>query len=384
MLKGQSIVCFAKDWEEDPTSNNHVMRMLAKHNRVLWLNSLGMRKPNISSGRDLRKIWNKMKYFTRGPKQVEKGLWVFTPLVMPFPHSRIAIMVNIWILRITLAFLRNRLDMHKFQLWTFLPNTNDYVGKLGESNAVYYCIDEWSHFSYLDGNKMAEMEEQLCKKSDIVFVTAHSLFERKRQFNPQTYLALHGVDYAHFSKTLSEDTKIDPELVHLSRPVLGFFGLIHEWIDLDLIAYLANHRPDWNIVMIGKVQVDVTCLSKYPNVYFLGRRPYRDLPKYCRGFSVGLIPFKVNDLTVHVNPIKLREYLSAGLPVVSTNLPEVQYYNKYCFVARSYDDFLKGVEVAIKNNSEKAAQERSSAMKGENWEQKVMDLSAHVEKVIGR
>jgi len=382
MLENHSIICFAKDWDEDPTSNNHVMRMLAQHNRVLWLNSVAMRKPSFTSGRDLHKIWEKIKKFLSGPRKVEAGLWVYTPLVIPFPHSRTAVIINAWILRFILAIIRMKLGIRKYQLWTFLPTVGKYIGRLGEELVVYYCTDEWSHFSYLDGVKMATIEERLCREADVVFVTAHALFERKRQFNPETHLALHGVDYDHFSKALSEKTQIAPELVNLPRPILGFFGLIHEWIDLDLIAYLAENRPNWNIVMIGKVQVDTARLSKYPNIHFIGQRQYRDLPKYCKGFSVSLIPFKVNELTVNVNPIKLREYLSAGLPVISTDLPEVKHYSKHCIIAKNYEEFLKGVETALQNDSKASSIARSREMCGETWERKVRDLGIHVERII--
>src|SRR5260370_10868564 len=139
-LTRENIICFAKDWNEDPTSNNHVMRLLARDNRVLWLNSLSMRAPKLTSGRDLRKIWNKLASFTRGARQVNDNLWVYTPIVVPLPHSKVAIAANRWILWLTLKLLRRKLGMHQFQLWTFLPNVVEYDGKLGESLLGYYCI----------------------------------------------------------------------------------------------------------------------------------------------------------------------------------------------------------------------------------------------------
>lgn len=381
-MRGQNIVCFAKDWDEDPTSNNHVMRLLARHNKVLWLNSISMRSPNLRDPRDVSKIWRKLKTFLGGGlREAAPNLWVYTPIVLPFPHSRLAAAANRWILKATIGLLRRKLGMRDFQLWTFLPNAIDYVGRLGESLVVYYCIDEWSQFTYISGAKMGAMENELCRKADIVFATAKSLEERRRPYNTETHLASHGVDYDHFAKALSDDTPVAPEIAALPGPVIGFFGLIHEWIDLALIEYLASRHPDWSIALIGKASVDTSRLAKLPNVHLLGRKPYAELPSYCKGFSVGLIPFAVNELTLAVNPIKLREYLSAGLPVVSTALPEVAYYRGECGVADNYEQFERYVEAAIRDDSPEARRRRSDAMRDETWERKVASLGAQVMRV---
>ena len=377
-MTGQNIICFAKDWDEDPTSNNHVMKLLARKNRVLWLNSISMRTPNFTDGGDIGKIFRKLRSFAKGPRQVEENLWVYTPIVLPFPHSRVSTVINRLILQASLRLLRRRLGMSEFQLWTFLPNAVNYVGRLGESSVVYYCIDEWSKFTYLDGPKMAAMEDELCRKADVVFATAKSLEERRRPFNRETHLASHGVEYDHFAAALDQNTPIALELATLPKPILGFFGLIHEWIDLNLVEFMASRHPEWTIALIGKASVDTSGLSKYRNVHVLGRKPYSDLPKYCKAFSVGLIPFQVNELTRNVNPIKLREYLSAGLPVVSTALPEVTYYSDSCVVARNYEEFERGVVEALRADTLEERRRRSESMKTETWEVKVAELGERV------
>jgi len=381
-MKNANIICFAKDWSENPTSNNHVMRMLAKHgNKVLWLNSIAMRRPKFTSGRDLRKIFRKLNSFFKGVVKVDENLWVYTPIVLPFPHSKIASRLNFWILKMTLARLRRKLGFQKYQLWTFLPNVVDYIGKLDEELVIYYCIDEWSHFTYLDGEKMSAMEKTLCERADLVFATAKSLLDSKAPFNSRTYLAPHGVDYELFSKALAADCPIATELADVAKPIIGFFGLIHEWIDLELIQYLAEKKPDWNIAIVGKSIIDISSLSKHKNIILIGPKPYLELPQYCKAFNVGIIPFAVNELTVHVNPIKLREYLCAGLPVVSTNLPEVVLYKDMCTIADSFAEFLDGIEREIALDSPELQKQRSDKMKSETWEAKVSEIESYIDKV---
>jgi glycosyltransferase involved in cell wall biosynthesis len=380
-MTGQNIVCFAKDWDEDPTSNNHIMRLLARDNRVLWLNSIATRTPSLRSGRDITKIFRKLGSFFRGARHISENLWVYTPIVLPFPHSRLATWINTWLLQVMVALIRRRLGIKDFQLWIFIPPAVKYVGKLRESMVVYYVTDEYSKFGYVNGNSIAENDRALCCKADLVFTTAGLLRERRLPLNPRTELALHGVDHAHFAAALDDSTPIPDDVRDLPRPVLGFFGMIHEWIDLDLIEHLAARHPEWSIVMIGRVSVETSRLRKYPNLHFLGRKSYDDLPGYCKAFDVGLVPFAINELTLNVNPIKLREYLSAGLPVVSTALPEVHAFPDACRVADTYEEFEHAVAAALAEGSPEERRRRSDAMRVETWEHKVAQLGAQVMRV---
>jgi hypothetical protein len=133
--------------------------------------------------------------------------------------------------------------------------------------------------------------------------------------------------------------------------------------------------------LIGHPLTDVSRLGELPNVHLLGRRPHHQLPAYCKGMSVALIPHRLNDLTVHMNPIKLREYLSAGLPVVSVALPEVQPYARYCRIARDYDQFERCVEDALRTDSPQARRERSDAMRSETWDRRVAEIGTEVIRV---
>jgi glycosyltransferase involved in cell wall biosynthesis len=377
-MKNENIICFAKDWNEDPTSNNHVMTLLARDNKVLWLNSIATRRPTFTSGHDLRKIGRKLRSFFHGAEHAAPNLWVVTPIVLPFPHSKLAMAINRWILGVTVRYYRHKLGFREFQLWTFLPNAVEYLGNLGESLVVYYCTDSWAHFSCLDGRKMNFLEEKLMHRADLCLATSRALVETKKGQYPRTYLAPHGVDHAHFARALAPDTAVPADIARLPHPILGFFGLIDERMDLDLVAFIARAHPEWSIVLIGKVIVDIKALQGLPNVFLLGRRAYHDLPGYCKAFDIGIIPYAVNELTRNINPIKLREYLSAGLPVVSTELPEVKFYGDLAFIVQGPAEFLAALDEATRGDSPGGRRVRSGRMRSETWEARVADISSRV------
>jgi glycosyltransferase involved in cell wall biosynthesis len=369
------IIAFCKDWDDDPTSNHHVLRELAKTRRVVWLNSLGMRTPALGSSSDRRRILRKLREFARPPRNVENDLWVVTPAALPLPHSALAQRLNVLLLRLQVWRLTRRLGLRDFQLWTFLPNTAGYVGRLGESGSVYYCVDEFSLFSNLDRERTSAAERELLARVDVVFAVNAALADAKRPFNPNTVEAPHGVDHAHFATALDPATPVPADLEALARPVLGFYGSIDDWVDLELIAGIARLRPDWTIALIGPAHSDVSPVAGLPNVRLLGRRPHSELPAYCKGFSVGLIPYRIEERTPFVNPIKLREYLSAGLPVVSTPVHEVVRLGELCAIASDAEGFVSAIEESLRSDGPEARRRRSDAMRTETWAERIRSVS---------
>ena len=378
------IVAFAKDWHEDPTSNHHVLRELARTRRVLWLNSLATRTPNLSSGRDLGKIGRKLVEFARGPVNVENDLWVTTPLVLPLPGSAVARAINRQILRATIRALRLRLGIKQFELWTFLPNTADYIGTLGEQLAVYYCVDEWSMFSYLDRAQTVAAERRVLERVDAVFAINHALADAKRAVNPQTFVSPHGVDHAAFSRALDPAVAVPADLAALPGPRIGFYGTLRDWVDFPLIAHIARARPGWSIALLGQVLGDVSALRGLPNVHLLGQKRHDELPAYCKGFDVGMIPYVIDERMTFVNPLKLREYLSAGAPVVSTPVPEVVRYARLCRIAATPDEFVAALDATLREASPAARRARSDAMAQETWSARVTEVTRTVAEIAHR
>jgi glycosyltransferase involved in cell wall biosynthesis len=319
---------------------------------------------------------------------------VFTPIVLPFPHSATARVVNRQVLRATIRLLRARLEIDEFQLWTFLPNVADYVGTLGERGAVYYCVDEWSMFGYLDRAQTVAAERRLLDKVDVVFAINRALADAKRAVNPRTFESPHGVDHALFASALDDRTRIPADLAALPPPRLGFYGTLRDWIDFPLIAEVARARPHWSIALIGQVLCDVSPIRDLPNVHLLGQKPHHELPAYCKGFDVGLIPYRIDERMQFVNPLKLREYLSAGVPVVSTPVPEVVRYAELAHVARTGSEFVAAIEAALHDSAgngwsaavarQTSRAARSRAMIDETWSARVANVAAKVDEILER
>jgi len=379
MLENDSIICFAHDWEGDPTSKTHIMRILARKNRVLWINSIGMRRPTASRA-DLGRLALKLRRSVTGCREVEPNLHVASPLTLPFPGSRLASGINASILEITLRRISRRLGLRRPILWSFLPNVGPLLGRLGERMVIYHCVDEYSAFTGVPAETLKRMETDLVRRSHLVLTSAERLRDERRPFNPETHFIPHGVDVAHFSRALDPATKIPDDLRALPRPIIGFFGLIADWVDLGIVRSLALSRPESSIVLLGKAACDLGEIQGLRNVHLLGRKPYSDLPAYCRGFDVGILPFRINRLTLRANPLKLREYLAAGLPVVATPLPEVARYEKLVRLATGDDDFITGVDEALRGRTPAADARRVEAMREESWEARVQRISSLIER----
>lgn len=315
MIDGQAIICITQDWQGDPTSKKHIMRVLARRNKVLWVNSIGVRRPTVSA-HDVRRLAYKLRRIVAGCREVEPNIYVMDPPVLPLPGVPLAERINRFVLAARLRQLCRRYGMERPLLWTFQPNVNWLLGRLGERLVIYHCVDEHSELPGVPKEVIARMERDLVQRADVVLTTAEKLCEERRLLNPRTYFIPHGVDVAHFSRALEGDTIVPSALAALPKPVIGFFGLLADWVDVDMIAALAQARPQWSFALVGKVSTDLGPVKGLPNVHLLGQQPYEALPGYCRGFDVGLIPFRMNELTLRVNPLKLREYLAAGLPVM--------------------------------------------------------------------
>ena len=225
-----------------------------------------------------------------------------------------------------------------------------------------------------------KMEKDLIQKADLIVATSGELQKTKRKDSIPTLLLPHGVDIKHFRE--SRTLEPAPIIMNLKKPVIGYFGLFDERTDLDTIDYVARNRPEWSFAFIGPKKVAAENLRKNKNIFFLPPVPYRELPQYLSGFDVFIIPYKLDELTKHINPLKLKECLAAGKPVVSTPLPEVLKLKEAVRIAYTKEDFLEQTTEALLKPFNQAAADK--ALEGEDWSFKAEEMSQYIQEAIQR
>lgn len=367
MLTDRDIICFANDWQTDPTSKHHLLKGFAAENDVLWVEAAGMRKPDLGSSSDLRRIVRKVRSFTRPARQVLPRLHAYGPPVVPLPGSSWARAVNRKLYSATIAREARRIGLGDDPLiWVYGPHVAPLIRELPRSFLLYHCVDRWAAFDDYDAELMVEFEREICERADLVIASAEDLADHCRTFADNVHYVPHGVDHAHFARAL-EDGEEPAELADIPAPRIGFFGLLHEWVDLDLVGWLADRMPH-HFVLIGASNQDTTALEARDNVHLLGRKPFGELPAYARGFAAAIVPFRLNELTVSVNPIKLREYAAAGLPIVSTGLPEVRRCGDIVECADTPEEWMAALERAVeRGTSPEWRRDQSAAVLDQDW-----------------
>jgi glycosyltransferase involved in cell wall biosynthesis len=378
-LRNRDMLCFSHDWSGDPLSKTHLMRLLARNNRILWINSIGYRAPSVSR-RDLGRAFKKLTAAMQPLSQPEPNLFVLSPFVIPAYGLAAVRALNTRLLRFQVKRAMRQLGFQRPINWVFNPAASLVAGTLEEDLLIYYCVDEYTAFSGVPTEALTALEERLLRRADIVLVSAERLLHSKGRINPQIALVRHGVDFEHFRRSLDPETEVPAELAVLPRPVIGYFGLIaQDWIDIDLLAHVAQRFPHASLVLLGKLTMDVSALERFPNVHFLGRKPYATLPSYCKGFDVALIPFPVSEVTLNANPLKAREYLAAGLPVVSTPIPEVEVLGQ-CLIGAIASEFADHIEGALAVSG--PAIERSESMRPQSWQARLHEIDQHLTTLL--
>ncbi|HEX8135948.1 MAG TPA: glycosyltransferase [Pyrinomonadaceae bacterium] len=378
LLHGRDHLCFSHDWSGDPLSKTHLMRALSRDNRVLWVNSIGYRTPTASKA-DITRAFRKLMAAAGPLTEPEPNIFVLNPLAIPaYGQPRIRDL-NRRLLRFQVRRAMRRLGFERPINWVFNPAASVIAGALGEEMLIYYCVDEYTAFSGVSSQSLGQLEEELLKRADLVIVSADLLYRSKARTGARTVLVRHGVDFKHFRRALDADTVVPEDIAHLPRPVIGFFGLIADWVDLDLMAEVAKRFPGGSLVLLGKATTDTSVLEGLPNVHLLGRKPYALLPSYCKGFDVALMPFRINELTLNANPLKVREYLAAGLPVVSTPIPEVEVLG-LCRIASGADAFEREIKAALAEGAGPSA-ERSDRIRSESWEARLEEIGQYLSEI---
>ena len=393
MLSDDNIICISSiDWDFIWQGHQEIMSSFAEcGNMVLYIENTGVRIPTL---RDLPRIKKRVINWFKGIGGIRKeneNLYIFSPIVIPFPYSRIARWVNRHLLLYFLKKWMRVMDFNDPIIWTYLPTglTLDLINSISKKAIIYYCIDNFA-VSSSSARKVKSTEQKLIKLSDLVFVTAKELYDYCSQYNQRVYSFPFGVNIEDFEKVKKEENPRVPEdLDDIRRPIIGYVGGVHKWIDQGLIRKLAETYPEYSFVFIGPIQTDISSLSNLENVHFLNQKPHDLLPYYVNSFRVSIIPYLLTDYTRNVYPTKLNEYLALGKPVVSTDLLEVSMFNeKYgdiVSVGKDHKGFVECLEKAVSNKSkEKTVKRRIQVAEDNTWQKKVEQMSKLIVEAIER
>lgn len=314
------------------------------------------------------------------------NVYVFSPLVLPFPYSRLARWIN---RHLVLPVLEKWMKVMNFDspvIWTFLPTgfTLDLIGHIDKKLVVYYCIADFDKL-VPDPRKVRRTESSVIKKADLVFVQGKELKKKCDRFNQNTHIFPFGVNMDVFGKyDHGADKPID--MRHLKGKIIGYVGGVHKHIDFELIRFIAEKNPDWTLAFIGPLQTDVSMLKDTKNVVFLGIKQHAELAGYIDHFDVCLVPYILNDYTETVYPTKLNEYLALGKAVVSTALPEVAaFYERHkevIYTAGNKEEFMQAIKRALSEKAGYMRKERIEIARENSWDARISHMSALMEKEI--
>ena len=383
-LRDYCVVYFGNDWfAENRTSSHHIARRLAEVVPVLYVETPGIRAPQATP-RDLRKLWRKLSSALAPPRKIGERLYLATMPQIPFRRLPLMGALNrslgAWLTRRALR----RIGFRRWISWFVIPHPGALAKHLDEALTVYYCIDDYAAYPGLDRVAIQALDDLLTPRADVVFAAPRALLEPKRRLNPEVHFSPHGVDFDIFSKASDPATAPAEETAALRHPVIGYFGSLGEWLDYDLLVYLARSRPEWTLLLVGYASADVTRLRECPNVVLAGPKPYETLPRWAKAFDVAIYPHQVNRQTKHSNPLKLREYLATGKPVVSVKTPETAAFAEFIHLAETPEQYLAAIERALADDTPELRARRMQSVAGASWEARFRETFTVVDELLRR
>lgn len=386
MLSGADFIVFSDDWGRHPFSCQHIMEHFLPGNRLLWVNTIGMRTPRLTLY-DIKRSIDKIVSWTRPrtaakAEQTHANLRILSPVMIPYNTIGPVRAFNRQnVVRAVRNAMRNW-GMRSPVLLATQPLASEYAGLLGERLVVYYCVDDFTLWPGMNQPGLVRaMEDALLRKADLIVAVSDSLCASRRNGKGPTRLLTHGVDIPHFSRATLPQPR-PRALRHVPGPVIGFYGLIDEHFDRELAAAILAANPGWQFVCIGTKRIDLTELEKNPNFHWLPPVAYAELPSYAAAFDVAIIPYRVNAHTQTANPLKLREYIAAGKPVVTTPMAEVFRFKDVIAIADGAPAFIRAIERALTQRA--CAAPRAGTLAGESWADKASQFSAWIEEALTR
>lgn len=391
MIEGFDIVLFTyADWHAVKSTPQHIARLLARRNRVLFVDmprSLFrfLKTPDPLSS----EAWQGERL-----QEILPNLFLYHPPHcflpvggLPFPVARRTLAANGVLLANLVKAQMKRLGMHNVLFWNFSPVHGGAVPFIERRLSIHDICDEWANYlPAASGRKLVEwMDRRLSAAADIVFVFSQHMKSRRDGLCPETHVILPAGDVEHYSKACNPEIPVPEDLARYPKPVIGAICVIDAArFDPKLLERMAQLRPNWTIAVLGPVRegVDLSALRPYANIKIMDNRPLEQMPAYLKGFDVAIVPYALNDATRGIYPMKLQEYLAAGKPVVSPRLPECAALGDVVYFADSHDDFVTNIESALTGDCPERAAARREVARQNSWENRIEERSTHVMRLL--
>lgn len=361
---GLDIVCFsANDWDDIPSSKLHLMRYLGARNRVLFVDTIGIRSPGLNS-RDARRIVKKARAIAGGIRQVTPNIHVLSPPALPFHGNAVARSLNERLVAAAVRAAMRKVGMRRPLIWSYLPHAAPIIARLPCSRIVYHCIDDYSAVTGAASGALQVAERAMCRDADLVAASSTTLTARCVDYGANALYVPHAVD-PDFGAAVDPRVQMH-DIDALPRPRAGFVGRIGDWIDLELIARAARDLPSWSFPLVGPSIVDTAIFDDCPNVVLLGRKEYEAVPNYLDRFDVAMIPYRGSANRETRNPLKLYEYLAAGKPVVATEIREAERFADVVSTTAP-ENFARALSRAVETDSDELRDRRRAAVGKRSW-----------------
>jgi len=370
-----SFLCFGgEDWwyHNRAHTDMQLMRRFARTGTALYVNSIMMRKHKIIGGsRFTEKLVRKVRSILKGLKESGAGFWVYSPFTLPVHHISWARPFNETVLRFQIRRMLRKLRMKTPVVWVVCPAACDSAIKMNRAKLVYQRTDRFEDDPNVDRDTILAYDRKLKAAADVTVYVNRLLYDQEADQCRKALFLDHGVDYEMFA-TAELASDVPADIADIKKPVVGYFGALdgHK-LDTGFLEAVADRLPDASFVFIGKPSVDCSVLSTRKNVWMLGQKTYEEIPHYGKCFDVAILPWRVNKWTEAANPIKLKEYLALGKPIVSTPaFTELQEYDDVVYEAETPEEFAECIEKAYSEDSPDLVGKRRAKVSRASWDSK--------------
>jgi glycosyltransferase involved in cell wall biosynthesis len=384
------ILCFgAEDWwyHNRGYPDMQIMQCIARKLPVLYVNSVGFRMPSPQEGAQfLYRVGRKLRSVARPISSPLPGFHVGSPFSVPLWHRPFLRRLNILSLEIQIRKACRVVGLTRPLLWVACPTAFEVAKRMQRSSVVVYQRhDKFEEYNEQTREYMMAADQWLSEHAALIVYSSRVLYEEERGRKPQSLLIGQGVELAHFDPDKARQAGQPFDLANIKRPIVGFFGEIEEnGVDMALVGEVVQALPEVSFVFVGRLIADPAPVRGLPNIHFLGKKPYDEVPRYGAHFDLAIMPLPKNQWKYYSSPLKLKEYLALGLPIVSTEFPEAIYYKDIFYVASNGADFIHGIREALQGRAVGTPESRRARVAGDTWEQATLRVTETIRKLAGQ